>query len=332
MNFIIRLVAANLALFCLALPAEQTQAATAGTVKAELHLFTHEYRTYARVEPQTLVVIKAATTGVITDLRVLPGEQVHAGELLAKLTGADYRTNLSAAVSRRDAARSNLAVTQKNYPQFSSAQDVSNAEAAFDEAESALKRLKVTGQLVAPAEGIVLGLNTADGERVTAGQSLITLQPSRSLWLRAQYYGADVAAIRVGMSGEFFPADASSPVPVKVATVFGALLPDGGESVGLLTASSAPTWINGEFGTVVLKGPPHKLVAVPTRALILDGGRWWLLVHTAHGDRHQAVVPGLARGWMTFIEHGLEPGADVVVANAYLKFYRGISTTYTPPN
>lgn len=332
MNRIIRTLAASLALFCLALPAKQTVAATAGTVKAELHLFTHEYRAYARVAPRTLVVIKAATTGVITELRVLPGEQVHAGELLAKLTGPDYRTNLAAAVSRRDAAQSNLAVTQKNYPEFSSAQDVSNAKAAFDEAESALKRLKATGRLVAPAEGIVLGLNTADGERVSAGQSLITLQPSRSLWLRAQYYGVNVAAIRIGMIGEFSPADGSPPIAVKVATVYGSLSPDGGESVGLLTVSHAPTWINGEFGTVVLKGPPHKLVAVPTRALILDAGRWWLLVHTAHGDRHQAVVPGPARGWMTFIEHGIEPGADVVVANAYLKFHRDISQAYAPPN
>jgi len=43
-------------------------------------------------------------------------------------------------------------------------------------------------------------------------------------------------------------------------------------------------------------------------------------------------VPGPARGWQTFIERGLEPGAQVVVENAYLEFHRGISKNYQPPD
>lgn len=332
MNIIVRVAISGFALFCVAMPAEQTVAAPAGTIKVALHSFTPEYYAYAQVEPQRVVVVKAATTGVIAALRVLPGERVHAGEALAKLTGPDYRTGLAAALARRNAARSNLAVTQGNYPQFSSAQDVSNARAALAEAQSALSRLRTAGLLLAPVGGIVLGVAVADGERVAAEQSLITLQPSRQLWLRAAYYGADVGAIHADMTGKFSPADGSPPIPVKVATVFGALAPDGGESIGLLAATPAPAWLNGQFGTVTLNGPTRQLVAVPTRALILDRGRWWVLVRTPRSLRPQQVVPGPAHGWQTFIEHGLAPGVDVVVDNAYLKFHRAISKNYTPPD
>ena len=76
----------------------------------------------------------------------------------------------------------------------------------------------------------------------------------------------------------------------------------------------------------------RSLVAVPTRALILDQGQWWVLVHTANGNQPRLVTPGPARGWQTFIERGLEPGAEVVVENAYLEFHSGISKNYQPPD
>ena len=71
---------------------------------------------------------------------------------------------------------------------------------------------------------------------------------------------------------------------------------------------------------------------IPTRALILDRGEWWVLLHTDRGNHPQAVVPGPARGWRTFIKRGLQPGAQVVVENAYLEFHSGISRHYQPPD
>lgn len=327
-----RLATYGVILSCLVMPAERTVAATVGTVKVALHSFTPEYRAYAQVEPRRVVTVRTAATGVIAALRVLSGEQVHAGQTLAKLTGPDYRAELIAARARRDAARSNLKISRGNYPQFSSAQDVADARAALDEAQSNLDRLRAAGRLRAPVDGIVLSVETADGERVAPGQSLVTLQPSKQLWLRAAYYGADAGAIHAGMTGEFSPADSNQPISVKVVTVFGALAPDGGESIGLLAAAPMPGWLNGQFGTVTLNGPTRQLVAVPTRALVLDRGRWWVLVHTPQGLRAQQVVPGPARGWQTFIERGLAPGAEVLAENAYLEFHRTISKNYKPPD
>ncbi|MGH8142505.1 MAG: efflux RND transporter periplasmic adaptor subunit, partial [Steroidobacteraceae bacterium] len=195
--------------------------------------------------------------------------------------------------------------------------------------------------LRAPSAGTVLAINAAEGERVTPGQTVLTLQTDNRLWLAAKYYGADAAAIRVGMAGQFRPASGGAPVSVKVTAVSAALAPDGGESVGLVRTDDsrvpagrepAAPWLNGERGTVILSGPTRQLVAVPTRALILDQARWWVLVRTPNGVQTQAVVPGPTRGWDTFIEQGLSPGQQVVVQNAYLEYHRGIAQRYTPPD
>ena len=326
------LASSIIVLFGLAVPATPTAAAAVGTVKVVAHGFTPEYRAYAEVQPRMLVTVRAATIGVIASLRALPGERVRKGEALARLTGPDYQAALAAARARRNAARSNFRIVRGNYPQFSSAQDIANAEAAFQEAQTTLSRLQAAGRVLAPAGGVVLAVQAANGELVSAGQALISLQPRKQLWLRAAYYGTDAAAIRTGMTGEFSPANSARPIPVKVVTVFGALHPDGGESVGLFAITASPGWLSGEFGTLILKGQVHQLPAVPTRALILDKGRWWVLVHTPHGNQAQVVTPGPARGWLTFIERGLKPGEDVVVENAYLEFHRAIAKHYTPPD
>ncbi|MGH8257875.1 MAG: hypothetical protein ACRET0_16865, partial [Steroidobacteraceae bacterium] len=166
-----------------------------------------------------------------------------------------------------------------------------------------------------------------------------TVQTSGSLWLKAAYYGNDAASIRIGMKGRFQPAAGGASVPVTVASVSATLAPDGSESVGLVAAKPAahrkeasPPWLNGERGIVMVEGSTRSMIAIPTRALILDRGRWWVLVHTTQGDSKRVVVPGPARGWQTFIEKGLESGQRVVVQNAYLEFHRGISQRYTPPD
>jgi multidrug efflux pump subunit AcrA (membrane-fusion protein) len=186
--------------------------------------------------------------------------------------------------------------------------------------------------LSAPANATVLAVNATDGELVSAGQPILTLQTTNRLWLKATYYGADLTAIRVGMTGSFSPSDGGESVPVKISAIFGSMGVGGGESIALVTTTPKSQWINGEFGKVTLHSPQRMLVAIPTRSLILDQGKWWVMVHTAQGDHPQAVVPGPARGWQTFLEHGLAPGVQVVVENAYLQFHRGISQSYQTPD
>ncbi len=332
-----------------------TAASESGTVTVRAEPVAARFEAYGQVEPIAVLPVRAVEAGVVAALRVVPGSQVKAGEALATLTGPEIQSLL---VSREGAVRSArtrltgakraLAIERRQLTaQLSTQQAVAAAQsalaaatAAFNTARAQLEVAEEMSTLRAPSAGTVLAVSVAEGERVAAGQTLVTLQTTGRLWLTASYYGMDATAIRVGMRGRFVPTAGGTPARLKVAAVSAALTPDGGESIGLLAAdqpaggkgSFAAPWLNGEKGTVTLEGPTRALIAVPTRALILDQARWWVLGRAGTGDRRQEVVPGPTRGWQTYIERGLEPGERVVVQNAYLEFHRAISQHYTPPD
>ncbi len=339
-----------------AAPPGAAPAAGNATMTVHTQSVTEALPAYGQIQPIAALPVSASAAGVIANMQLIPGAQVKAGEALATLSGPEIQSLL---INRRgavDSERAQLAAADRNLTiqrrqlsvHLSTQQAVAAAQsaaeaarAAFETAQAQLRSAQQMQTLRAPSAGTVLAINAAEGERVTPGQTVLTLQTNNRLWLAAMYYGADAAAIRVGMAGQFRPASGGAPVSVKVTAVSAALAPDGGESVGLVRTDDsrvpagrepAAPWLNGERGTVILSGPTRQLVAVPTRALILDQARWWVLVRTPNGVQTQAVVPGPTRGWDTFIEQGLSPGQEVVVQNAYLEYHRGIAQRYTPPD
>lgn len=299
---------------------------------------TAKFRAYGEIQPVAVTQVSAVEAGVVTRL-VLPGERVTAGQVLAVLGGAQAQSLLGQRRSALRAASVQLAADRRKLTsQLVTRQMVASDEAAYEAARGELQVTLETLTLRAPADGQVIGVDAANGSQVAAGQRILTLQTSQP-WLQATYYGADALAIQPGMSGEFQPAS-GSPIPVRVKTVSQALGADGGEQVGLFPVSPqqhgpAPqpqSWRSGEWGTVTILGATRLMIAVPTRAVILDGAHWWVLVRTPQGDRQRLVVPGPTSGWTTYISQGLSPGEQVVVENAYLEFHRGISQRYTPPD
>lgn len=323
------------------------QTTDADFITVQSRLETPQLAAYGQVVPISVVSVSAAEAGVVSGLRVRPGIHVRAGQALAHLSGptidslvVQSETAVRSAESQVDAAVKSLAIVRQQLPShLTTRQAVQQAENAEALARSGLvnaqSRLKTVRQLMtvsAPVDGIVLQLNSADGALVSAGQPILTVQPGNGLWLLATYYGADLAAIRVGMTGQFHPADGGEPLKVRVASVPGTLAAGGGETVGFEPLQASRTWLSGESGTVSLDLPARQMVAVPTRALVLNQGKWWVMVHAASGDRAQEVVPGPAQGWDTFIVSGLAPGQKVVVNNAYLLFHASVTEQFQIPD
>lgn len=295
------------------------------------------FRAYAEVQPIAVTRVRAVEPGEVSHL-VLPGERVKAGQVLAVLGGPQAQSLLAQRRGAWHAASIQLAADRRRLAaQLVTRQTFAADEAAYAAARGQLQVAVQTLTLRAPASGQVLAVHAADGEQVAAGQRILTLQTSRP-WLTATFYGAQALRIHPGMKGRFQPV-AGGAIAVRVKTVSQALGPGGGEQVALLPAAGGrdsstqdASWRSGAWGTVTLVGASRPLIAVPTRALILDRARWWVLLRTARGDRRRQVVPGPTRGWMTYISQGLKPGEQVVVENAFLEFHRGISQRYTPPN
>ncbi|MDE2228781.1 MAG: efflux RND transporter periplasmic adaptor subunit [Alphaproteobacteria bacterium] len=302
---------------------------------------------YGDVEPRSVLRLRAGVDGMLRDVSVQPGDDVAAGAVLGRLAGPPIdallgarRAALAAAEATVKGAQQELAIERQKLAARLSTRGavdkaeaaVSNARANRDSARAELSAAEDMAVLHAPQAGRVLTLNAAAGEHVAVGETLLTLLSAKDLWLRATLYGADANIVRAGMPGQFVPASGGAAIPVKVRAVVGALDRDGGRTVNLTAANDAPGWLDGEAGTVTVDAGTVSGVAVPTRALILDRAHWWVVVHTAKGDKPQMVTPGPRSGALTLIESGLAPGTAVVVANAYLEFHRGISERYQPPD
>jgi cobalt-zinc-cadmium efflux system membrane fusion protein len=333
--------------FCLSTGLATGQTSDAGVVAAQLHTVTPHLVAYAQVEPITVVPVEAAETGVISGLNVVPGTHVRAGQEIAQLSGPTLQTQLMeseagvrSARSQLRAAQKLLAIERQQLPShLTTRQAVEQAESAQAQAQAALNnaqsRLGFVRQMMAitaPAGGVVLALTSANGQLVNAGQPVLTLQPDGRLWLRAGYYGRQLSSLRTGMTGRFTPSDGSAPIRVRVCSIPGVIAAGGGESIALCSTQANAAWMSGEAGKVTLELPQKMLVAVPTRALILNQGKWWVMVRTAKGDRPQQVAPGPAEGWNTLIESGLAPGARVIVTNAYLLFHASIAEQFQIPD
>lgn len=316
----------------------------AGAITTRVMPVAMQYRAYGRVQPIAVLPVAAGQGGVVTGLRIFPGAPVAADERLATLTGPEIESllvsrqgALRSASARLTASRRALEIARRQLIAHlatrltvgAAESALAAAEAAYETARAQLDDAQARSTLRAPAAGRVLAVDAAEGERVAAGQTILTLQTSGRLWLMASFYGADAAAIRVGMSGAFRPAQGGPALPVKVAAVGASLGADGGEQVGLV-AANPNDWLNGEWGAVTIEGATRPMIPVPTEALIMDRAHWWVLVHTLQGDRPQPVVPGPTRGWQTFIAEGLTPGQHVIVQNAYLEYHRNIASNYLP--
>jgi RND family efflux transporter MFP subunit len=302
---------------------------------------------YGQVEPIATLPVNAAEEGTVAGISIVPGMHVRAGQELAHLSGPAIQTavqqgeaDVRSTQAQLSAAQKTLAIEQEQLPSHLSTRAtvqqaesaVAQAQTSFDNAQSHLQAVRQMMTISAPANATVLAINASDGQLVSVGQPVVTLQTTTGLWLQASYYGADLSSIRVGMTGVFSPANGSAPIPIRVRAISGAMTAGEGEMLGLAPVNSAVQWVTGEFGTVTLNLPARRLVAVPTRSLVLDQGKWWVLVHTSQGDRQQQVVPGPAQGWNTFLQSGVSTGSQIVVEDAYLQFHRGISNTYQPPD
>ncbi|HEV2326789.1 MAG TPA: HlyD family efflux transporter periplasmic adaptor subunit [Terracidiphilus sp.] len=315
-------------------------------VTVQAHAVTPHLVAYGQVEPISVVPVSAAETGVVEGLRAVPGAHVRAGQELARLSGPAMRTllmqdeaDVRSASSQLDAAQKTLAIDRGQLPSHLSTRQMvhqaesaeAQAQAALDNAQARLNAARQMITVVAPASGTVLAINSSNGELVSAGQAVVTLQPEGGLWLRAAYYGAALNSIHLGMTGRFTPSGGGALMAVRVCSAPAMLAAGGGESIALCPEQHA-AWLNGEAGTVTLDLPQRKLVAVPTRALVLNQGKWWVMVHTAKGDRPQQVVPGPAEGWETFLESGVAPGTSVIVNNAYLLFHANLAEQFQIPD
>lgn len=283
---------------------------------------------FASVQPGTPLTITAMQSGVLTRLSVMPGESVQRGEAIGQLGGPQLEAALATAEGANRAASATLAAERGKFADhLSTRAAVAQAEAAAEAAGSDLAALRATLTLRSPAAGQVKTLSAGLGDALRLGQEVAVLQPASGAWVKVALYGPQAATLAPGMIARFIPGDGAAAVSVTLRGVQGTQ-PDG----GLMVAFSGKDLQPGEAGTLRLALPRRPVLLVPSEALVLDDGRWWVMLHDAHGDHAMQVVPGATEGARTAILSGLVSGDQVIVQDAALLYHRGIASQYQPPD
>jgi RND family efflux transporter MFP subunit len=123
--------------------------------------------------------------GVMTNIYVVEGQEVSAGQMLAKLDARDYQSAFDAATAQLDIARTEAERARALYEsQATSKQRLDSAEsqlkvaqATFDKAQKALEDTS----LIAPINGVVARIMVDDIVNVQAKQDILILQDNSEL-------------------------------------------------------------------------------------------------------------------------------------------------------
>ncbi|MDE1896161.1 MAG: HlyD family efflux transporter periplasmic adaptor subunit [Rhodospirillales bacterium] len=283
---------------------------------------------FASVQPDAPITITALQAGVLTSLSVVPGETVRPGQTIGQLGGPQIAAALATARGASNAANAALAAERGKFADhLSTNAAVAQAQAMAASARAQLAALRAAASLQSPVDGQVQSLAAGPGAALQPGQVVAVVQPAVGAWVKAVFYDPQAATLSSGMTARFIPADGQ---PAMSVTLRGeqSTQPDGGVVLAFSGAGLQP----GEAGTLSLSLRPHQVLLVPSEALVLDDGCWWVMLHDAQGDHAVQVVPSATEGTQTPILSGLKAGDQVIVQDAALLYHRGITAQYQPPD
>lgn len=173
------------------------------------------------LNPIESVEIRARLEGDLVGLYAREGQQVKAGDMLARFESSEQESNLASAQADRTAAQSEVATAQWNLEQTSelfkagavSERDHKAAEQSLVAAKARLAaaaaRVRATSSLVrdtrvlAPVSGTIARRLIENGEHVARGAALFTLVRSNQLELAAAVPARQANAVRVGQVVHF---------------------------------------------------------------------------------------------------------------------------------
>jgi multidrug efflux system membrane fusion protein len=293
------------------------------------------------VEPVQTVAVEAQVGGTLTEVSFQEGDEVTEGQVLFRIDPRPFEAALrqsQAALARDHAQEQNAqrdaerykALVAKDYVTQSQAEQAQAQAASMtatlqsDSAAVENARLNLGYTTIrAPISGRTGSVLVRRGNLVKPnGGPLLVINQLQPILVRFPVTGRDFLALR--------RRAASGPVPVRVAASDSTVLPEQGSLTfldnavdsltGTVTAkarftnASRALW-PGEYVRVAVQlDMRNGAIAVPTTA-VQNGqeGSYVYVVDTERNAHVRTVTVGQPVGDLTVIEHGLEPGEQVVV-------------------
>jgi RND family efflux transporter MFP subunit len=274
------------------------------------------------VQAAERAAIAAKVTGVITQVPVVLGSTVKAGDLLVAISAEEITARLAQAEAQLTQARRNLEREQnllaKNAatPEtVKSMQDQFNiAQAGYREAKTILGYTT----LIAPFDGVVTRKNVNSGDLATPGTVLLQVENNRKLQVHMAVPESLVLGLHPGAPLGVKVEVAGVAVQGTVAEVAPAADPASRTAPVVIDLPAHPNLRTGQFARVLLPGTGTRALLVPSSALVPSGQMDRIFVVAGERVQLRLVRTGACHDGMTEILAGLSAGETVVAGNNQL--------------
>lgn len=288
------------------------------TVESKKRIATEEVVGTVRAKLRS--VIEAKVSGKVSQMLVVPGQQVKAGEQLATIDAREIQARVEQAAAVRQQADADLKrfaslLEQKILAQaeYDNAQAKARvAQAALVEAETMQSYTKVT----APFAGVITRKHADVGDLATPGKPLLEMEDSTALRLEADVPEAVVGRLKLG---DKLPVRISA-LETELEGVISEIAPaaDSGSRTFLVKLDLPGTsgLRAGQFGRVAMPVGETTALRVPVTAVVQRGQMEIIFVVSDGKAQLRIVKTGKRIGNEVELVSGISAGEKIVAENA----------------
>jgi RND family efflux transporter MFP subunit len=173
---------------------------------------------------------------------------------------------------------------------------------------------------------------------------LVDIQPQQGAYLRANsFIGRFLNPEKIKLVGIWFQTgpqlqtgmslplvfNDSALVSSKISYLESAIDPEtGGREIWFELLAPVPDYFSGQWVQYRLTTSPHKMLAVPSDALLMENHEYWVMILLRHIPTTQRVSIGTTKNGWVEIKSGLNEGEWVVTQGAYELFYKKSKIKY----
>ncbi|QES89007.1 efflux RND transporter periplasmic adaptor subunit [Rhizosphaericola mali] len=294
-----------------------------------------------------VVRIYPQVSGNISNMRVMLGDYVKAGQVLGTIRSSDVadlnsslinaQANLSLAKKSLDAAKSlfksglssqtDLATAENNYQQ---------AQSELNRVEQVLKINAVGGKtgdvsiIKAPISGFVVEKFVSNNTFIRSDNSnpLFTISDLKNVWVMANVYESSIQDVRKGDKAEV--TTLAYPDRVfngTISEVMNVLDPNSKVLKIKIVLPNTDYKLKPQMFTTVsvIQNEGGEALAIPSKSLVFDNSQYYVLIYKGKNDiKITPVSVGTTVGGYTYIKSGVQPG-DVVIATQALLLYQELN-------
>lgn len=281
-------------------------------------------------------------SGNIQNIRVMPGDYVHAGQVLGTIKSPEVANYNAALISAETNVRLSTKLLDQQKELFKSGLasqvDITTAEVSYEQAVAAKvaaeKILAINGnnkngdfEVKSPVDGFIVQKNVTNDMTVRAdnGGNMFTISDLKDVWVQANVYESNINSVHEGEPVEVTTNTYPDKVfKGKIGKLMNVLDPVT-KVMKVRVALDNPGFALKPqmFATIGISNTVDKMAtAVASSALIFDNSQYYVILIKGKNNVEIRPVEVITNNGKTaYIKSGLEPGDRVVGSEALLVYY-----------